>query len=387
MAFELYAHRDGLQFVQWIDRAAASAWLRRVGELRRAGPGAANEHAQRVLALAVAVLSVARLCDLPAPIFFPFVRAFRDRGAIPVSAPSTWRRAFLPVASAASTDARDWLSSGKPLDVSFAHRLWPRADSVLSGDQVARTTAPDPPAGWDTRFSYPDTWERWDWVEWFPSWASAADVGQASVVPPLALYWEAWAEAADRLERDGLDGTMVRSRIYAAAANLATAERLGLRLPEEIVRAAAEAADVRNGTDAEIIAWGSSVGGAVGSAAIVAGGASAVVPALLGLWLGVPFLLQAIFGRAAGRTLDWFGRTEPVYESTAISGSFDPRTAPSQVVEPPPAAPWRVPYTGALYLPERPNVEVLPLTRRSKGRTGLLLAAGALGLLALGSRR
>ena len=365
--WRLLTKRTGFQFAQWIDREKASGWLAAGQRILAQGPGTPAERAQRTAALWSALGQFTRALDLPLPVLFPYVRAMQPRGPVAVSLPSIWRADWVRVARAASTDTAEHVDAGHPIDISIVPRLWLRADGTLQPDRTTVTEAPDPPAGQDTRFPNADTWAGWAWVEWFPSWASASDTGQASVLVPLSRYWEVARLSFEKIASDGIDLTVEKSRIYAAAVNLSEAERLGVELPEEIVRAAAEARAARAGTDAEILAFGSALGGAVGGTAILGAAALSTVGligALLGMWLSIPFVLQAIFGRAIGSSVDWFGRRQPVFELTAISGSFEPAQAPSHLVEDPPASTWFVP----LVIPNPgPEVEVLPVIPEGEG--------------------
>lgn len=392
MAFQETEITDaaGGRWVQWVDRAKADGWARRLGELARLDPSttdlAAQVAATRELweALAAFYQSV----DLPPQADPAYVRAWvaRDAGS-PYRGAGVWRTTAFRHVLRESEDAREAAADNEPFTLDLAKRITLSDRATVDAALLAATQAPPTARGVDYTRSgclagQTSVWSCWIWSEWWPGAFTASD-GAVVAVPPVGDFWRLAADVATAVADAGSLGTVARARRWTAVTNLRNARDAGASLPEDLVALAADDAVLRSTLDPDLTEAAEVT--ALLAGAVVAATALPFAGALLGLLAAAPAALQAIFGRATGSSVDAFGRRMPRYQPTAISGSLAPRLAPTQD---PPAAPWRPVELPPPLVVVQPPPEVLPLERQGQGDgLGLLVAAAALVALAASSRR
>lgn len=174
--------------------------------------------------------------------------------------------------------------------------------------------------------------------------------GDANYLPSLDAMWEftnglvIGGEFLARTAREFVN----RSRTYAVLKNILEARRFRGNVPEDLITAAAAAEEIAHRTSRTSTEYQQvmgQIGQAIGAVNPVAGAA------IQGLGYAGE-ILEALGGRAVARTLDEFGRVEPVYESVTLGGTIGrTQTRPAFTVPPPPPVDiLRYPLT----VPQRP---------------------------------
>lgn len=389
MSFQLetIAH-NGRQFVQWMDVPRADGWRRECARLAREAPrsNVAQAIAQaRAIARAVSAFYLAT--DLPPQGDPVYVRAWvsRDTGS-PYQGAGAWTTAMLAALQRVSPQAREAIADDDTFTLQLVRRIDLGLRAEVRDASLGITVPPPTPRGRD--------FERMGcapggpqsiaacpiWSEWWPGAFTAAD-GAVVAVPSIADHYALFRDVAQAIGAAPSTASYVaRARAWIVGANLVAAREAGVELPEELAGLATEPDALRQAVDPDL-----ETAGAFGSgvAAVAVALAGPFAGALVGLLVGMPAFLQAAFGRAVGRSYDPFGRTRPVWQPSAISGSLAPRTAPTQEVPEPP-----VDLRGSVLVPvevgdPRPDVTVFENESESESGGGLAIAAAVALLLAL----
>lgn len=389
MSFQLETiEHNGRRFAQWMDLPRADGWRRECARLARenARTDVAGAIAQaRAIARAVSAFYLS--CDLPPQGDPVYVRAWvsRDTGS-PYQGAGAWTGAMLAALQRVSPEAREAIAD----DATFTLQLVRRIDLGLRAEvrdgSLGTTTPPPTPRGRDFERmgctpEGPQTIAACPiWSEWWPGAFSAAD-GAVVALPSIADHFALFRDVAQAIgAAPSTTGYVARARAWIVGANLVAAREAGVELPEELAGLATEPDALRQALDPDLETAGA-FGAGIASIAVALAGPFA--GALVGVLVGMPAFLQAAFGRAVGRSVDPFGRTRPVWQPSAISGSLAPRTAPLQEVPEPPVD-LRGSFLVPVVVPE-PGPDVVVLgdeTPQEGGGVGWALAA-ALAFFAL----
>ena len=374
----------GGRWVQWVDRPKADGWARRLGELARVEP--AGDFASQVAAtreLWEALGAFYQSVDLPPQADPSYVRAWvaRDAGS-PYRGAGVWRTTAFRALMRESEDARDAARDNDVFTLDLVKRITLTERATVEASMVAITQAPPTSRGVDYTRSgclpgQTSFWSCWCWSEWWPG-AFTAGGGAVLAVPPVQEFWRLAADVARTIADAGALGTVARSRRFTAVANLRNARDAGASLPEDLVALAADDAVLRATLDPDLTEAAEVT--ALLAGVLVAATSLPFAGAILGLFASAPAVLQLIFGRAVGSSVDAFGRRTPRYQATSISGSLAPRLAPTQD---PPAAPVRLLAVPVFNDNREPPPEVLPVVppdAPTSDSSGLLLAAAAAAL-------
>ena len=446
MAWTIEENRSGLPWAQWVDLEAFGAWQRRL-ELLWALPVSLYPFAQYVQNADVTGyvrlgMSVPRYPVTPARVqsyrglepwvssqedFFAgqagfardvltccammlralnqpafacpsYVYAYRGRvGTRDVesglwSLDGVYRREAVSFIDGTSEDARrSWEGDGQGYSLEVYQRLSLTAQSEVAAELLFARHPPTPPA--QSVFSPGPAFvpsqdvttaltnlEPGYVIRWPPP-GGAERVGAANYLVSLAQNWEllnALVVGGGFLSRTARE-FVNRSRIYAVLKNVREARRFGGRVPEDLVTASAAAESMRwetSDTSEQFRDVMGQIGRTIGGLNPIAGAA------VQGLGM-VPEIMEALGGRAIARTLDEFGRVEPVYESTMLGGTIarvGQTRPPFTVPEAPEVDSARYPLT----VPRVPLVE-LPRAADATGASGGT-TSGAVSMVGLARR-
>lgn len=364
MAWEIVTHRGApMEWAHWIDLPAARAWQRRLLELQSASinyaerePPPLNEDVIR------GVLRWLRACFEAAS---NLLRALNQPAA---ACPYYLRMYLAQVGGASSTfgvwdsDAVEWLlgqseharasSPADPInptirELGFIARVYPRVALWVNAELVDTylfdKEPPDPSLGSpDERYciiANPLS-NFWGWCckYWYPGPLDARRIGEATFLATVQQNINLMNGFCRELAREPLEQLVTRSRVYVAAKNLAEARRFGGTLVEDIARIRAEDDALGAGVDPtleDVGSYGRSIGAAVAAVNPLVGAVIAGIASL-------PEILQGAFGRAVGRSVDMWGRVEPVYQPAYLGGTIGRgrQTPPGYQVAMPGAVDW-----------------------------------------------
>ena len=396
MAFARFVD-PSLRFVQWVDEVAARGWLAVLRVLvAREYPAdaAARWSAQTDLWRALSGFYLA--CDLPPTSDPGYRNACCARLGCDGSVGS-WRVDLGAMLARHSPEYREAIADGVGFRFDLVQRQWLSPSGTIFG---AGQGAVAPPARGSDNYrtgcnAGESGAECWAWHEWVPGAFDAAPYGEVNAMVPMRASWELAREVAQSVVDAGLVGVLARARAWSALTNLRTARALGLEVPAELAGIAASEQAERFRTDPTAVPVSLVADGVLAPLAILVAGGLPLAGALLGVVAGIPYLLQALFGRAVGFSTDPWGRREPVFQPTAISGGGT--SPPVHEVPAPPSV--AAASTGPLWLGELvpvplPDVVVLEDSGtgaapgdRASSSGGKLLLGGALALLLYSSAK
>lgn len=334
------------QYVQWVDRENADAWLAEAGRLAAmATPTAWDAQQERTRLMAEALGNFARACDLPIPALAPYatrqLRADPGENNLPGVGlgDGEWRPRIIAIIYNWSPQMRDSYADGGAFYLDVYQRIALRPDGTvivrpnvvpeLSNGLTDFTRAGGVEPGSDV---HPSGWTDVGWREWWPGFGEASHTGEVACLVPLQWTYELLRESIRECVRLGVDGTILASRAWVVRKNLVTARALGADIPEDIITtAAADQELAMSGIPAE--------GHAIfGVATAIAAAANPVAGLIVGVFSTIAEVLFAIGGTAVAYWTDVWGRREPVLEEPRISGVILAREqhAPTHELAPPP---------------------------------------------------
>jgi len=353
--------------VQWVDEPKARGWFDVLRAfVGRAYPEGTEARRTETLALWRALSGVYLALDLP-PTSDPVYRREVCNRLGCDGRVGSWRVRLGEVLAQHSPEYREARDDGTGFQFDLVPRAWLLPDGTVGG--LGAAALPPTPQGSDhyrTGCARGESGaECWAWHEWVPGAFDAATYGYVNAAVPLRESWDLAQAVAANLVDAGFTAVIARSRAWCAVTNLRTARALGLEVPAELAGIASGDAAERLTADPAAAPVGLIASGVIGPLAVLVAGGLPLAGAVVGVLAGIPFLLQAIFGRAVGYSVDPWGRREPVYQPTAISGTG--RDAPVHEV---PAPPFRVDPVAlgvGVYVP--PSVEILDGGESDEGGT------------------
>lgn len=314
-----------------------------------------------------AVAEMLRAVNQPAYACPSWVQTFRAQVGTRDPASGLWlgdavmrRQAYRWIDATNERARSSWANDGMGYGVEIYPRLMLTAESTVASPLLYAMHPPEPPAQGpfspgvtldpEPPITQPLNCLMPGYAIRWPAPGGPDRGGDANYLPSLDGMWEmtnALVIGGEFLARDAKQ-FVNRSRQYTLLKNISEARRFRGNVPEDLIAAAAAAEEIAHRTSRTSTEYQQvmgQIGQAVASANPIAGAA------IQGIGYAGE-ILEALGGRAVARTLDEFGRVEPVYESATLGGTIGrTQTRPAFTVPPPPPVDLlRYPLT----VPQRP---------------------------------